>query len=179
MAPRSLGSIELTKLKSAVDSEFQANADSFRKDGGASIYGVRHRSHSLAMILRLFSGQLDERERQEHNDVQPLNKLLDRDFGGWKGLKTAYSSLVENEEPECVAFGLSYVDFKFHLFSVNLETGQVPFAFSAVATFPAFDWLLRASDCSRAEFLNGAYNQTNWERVNNRIGCLTEPLELL
>ena len=132
-------------------------------------------AHSIAMICRLFVGQFNESTLP----ASVLLKILQRDFGSLELLKSDLMTASESSETDYLVLGLSYVDFRFHIFSLSANSYGVPFALSPVLALVLTSNMLVAAQLDRRELMELYLSSLDWGAVESRVACLSEPLDLL
>jgi hypothetical protein len=77
-----------------------------------------------------------------------------------------------------IIWGLSYADFRFHLFPVGRALDALPFCVSPVLAACVRQSIVERSGLDRATFANRQLAAIDWTIVEKRIECLEKPLDL-
>jgi hypothetical protein len=138
--------------------------------GDASAFGE---SQNQAMLLKFFL-------EQARGSVPPRQKtraLVDRDFGRWENFRASWTALAIPPAVHWIVLGLSFADFRFHLFPVGPAT-SLPFCVSPISCWCLIEELQVRINVVRERFINVEWLATDWGVVESRIDCLEEPLDV-
>ena len=122
-----------------------------------------------AMLAR-FHDQQDV-ARDPHPPLALARKLIARDFGGFEPFKAQFFRLATQARCSWIVWGLSFADFRFHLLPSESDLQGVAFCCSPMLVSD----VASISDVKAATEL---YSRIDWQAVEHRIACLSEPLNL-
>lgn len=127
------------------------------------------RAQNTAMLVKFFLEQACGARKAE-----PLAlRVLERDWGSFAAFEAQWRRLALDARVNWIVFGLSFLDFKFHLFPLQDE---VPFCVS-----PVLCWCLRpdlVSGWDRAGFADALWDHTDWSVGELRLHCLEQPVDI-
>jgi superoxide dismutase len=132
-------------------------------------------AQNQAMLLKFFLEQAFGAGRPPSGK---LLQILQRDFGGVELFLRSWTQQSLREDVEWIVLGLSFADFKFHLFPFGFGGAPIPFCISPMmCTCLRNDVILRAN-MTRKVFAEQQRTHIDWEVVEMRIECLETPLNV-
>jgi hypothetical protein len=127
-----------------------------------------------AMLLKLFL-------EQAFGDGHPTGyalRLIERDMGGIQSFQAQFVTLASDRRIEWIVWGLSFADFRFHLFPVSRELNTMPFCVSPMLSACVRQNIVDKSSLDRETFARRQFTSIDWSVVEKRIACLEKPLDL-
>jgi superoxide dismutase len=144
-------------------------------EGDGSVEGLKAFSmaQNNAMLLKFFL----EQAMPHHPPGEKLAKIVERDFRGWDQFDEQFVRLASDQLCDWIVLGLSFADFRFHLFSIG-DHNPVPFCVSPVGIWCFRADLLQSVGLNRRGLAAAQLSSTNWTAVEHRINCLEEPVDV-
>ena len=132
------------------------------------------KNQNEGLLLRLFFEQAFKRNPIEN----VMARIIERDFGTFADLELQWKNLANNERVTWLVLGLSFTDFRFHLFPICEQEGIIPFSLSPIMSSCFKQDAINLSGFSRKDYTNGQWANCDWKIVEQRISCLGEPLDI-
>ncbi len=130
-------------------------------------------SQNQTMLLKFFL----EQAFGDGNASGRALSLIERDSGGLAAFRQVWSSEAEKESIDWVVWGLSFADFRFHLFSFGRGI-DAPFCVSPMLCSCFRRDIVELSGMSRGDFAERQWEKLDWTIVEQRIACLEKPLDV-
>ena len=129
-------------------------------------------AHNEAFLASFFTEQFTG----PRNGGDILRRIIDRDFGGRQALHEAWLRAVSDDTAAWLILALSFQDFRFHLFP--LAGHQAPFCVAPILSWCAHPAVVEQANMLRVELLDRQWRDTNWNCAEQRLACLSQPLDL-
>lgn len=106
------------------------------------------------------------------------SKLLERDAGSYAKFVQQLRSVAASPRAQWIVWSLSFATFRFHIFPVGDSMVECPFCVSPMLCICMSDELVKLLDRPRGQILEDQLQAIDWDVVENRLACLTKPLDL-
>jgi len=126
-----------------------------------------------AMLLKFFL----EQAFGTGGPIGETARVIQRDFESAEKFAEAWLSEAAKDGVDWLVFGLSFADFRFHLFPIC--TTGMPFCISPVLCTCLRTDVIALSGLTRKQFAEVQWNHIDWLIVEQRIACLEKPLDVL
>jgi superoxide dismutase len=128
-----------------------------------------------AMLLKFFLEQAFGSGDPPRGDTL---RVLERDFGGIEGFAVLWHEAAARAGVDWLVLGLSFADFRFHLFPVGSGSPPIPFCVSPIFCACMRGDVVERSGLSRDGFARAQWEHLGWSAVEDRLVCLTLPLDV-
>jgi hypothetical protein len=126
------------------------------------------------LLFRLFF----EQAFQANPIGNVTKRIIERDLGSLYILEENWKRLGNDPRVEWLVLGLSFTDFKFHLFPISISGGVIPFSISPVMSCCFLQSAILQSGHTREAYVNAQWENCDWKIMEQRISCLSEPLDI-
>jgi hypothetical protein len=106
------------------------------------------------------------------------SKLFVRDQGSVAEARRQIVMLAEHDSTAWIIWGLSFADFRFHLFPIGHSLQNVPLCVSPMLCICLDADVVAASETERVAFSCAQWDLANWSSIEARLHCLSEPLDV-
>lgn len=130
-------------------------------------------AQNQAMLFKFFLGQAFGTGGR----IGKTARVIQRDFESAEKFAEAWLSEAAGDGVDWLVFGLSFADFRFHLFPIG-ATGM-PFCISPILCTCLRTDVIALSGLTRKQFAEVQWNHIDWLIVEQRIACLEKPLNVL
>lgn len=130
-------------------------------------------AQNQVMLLKFFL-------EQAFGSGEPFGKtlrIIQRDFGSVEQFAAAWRVEAVKDGVEWLVFGLSFADFRFHIFPIHLN--RMPFCISPMMSACLREEVIARSGLTRQTFVEVQWTHIDWRVVEQRIACLGQPLDVL
>ncbi len=126
------------------------------------------------MLLKFFLEQLTA----EAGTGPKTTRLIERDFGGRVRFTDLWIEHASRPDVEWLVFGLSFADFKFHIFPILAHSPAAPFCVSPAMCGCFCGEVVASTKLTRNQFAHEQLEHMGWDAVEQRIDCLEQPLDV-
>jgi len=130
-------------------------------------------AQNQAMLLKFFL-------EQAFGAGEPFGKtlrIIRRDFGSVEKFAEAWRTEAGKDGADWLVVGLSFADFRFHLFPIGVN--MMPFCISPMMCACLREEVIARSGLPRQTFIEVQWKHIDWLVVEQRIACLEKPLDVL
>jgi superoxide dismutase len=131
-------------------------------------------AQNQAMLIKFFL----EQAFVPKPPVNQIKQIIQRDFGNIESLAQIWNLQALKDEIGWIVFGLSFADFRFHIFPITTQEYGVPFSISPMLCTCLRSDIIALSGMSRQTFAETQWKHINWEVVELRVECLQKPLNV-
>lgn len=151
--------------------EFWREVEEASRDRNVANYTT---AQNQAMLLKFFLEQAFGKEPPFGKSLQ----IIERDFGSVEEFSAALLSEAGKDKVRWLVFGLSFADFRFHLFPIENSGSGIPFCVSPMMCMCLREDVIALSKMSRQKFAALQLDTIDWGIVEQRIKCLEYPLNI-